>query len=284
MSPLRTRPHTHRGFTLIELLVVISVILILASLLMPVADRASRLAGRTNCANNLRQFGTALNVYYHNFRRYPHQRQTSTNYPGSLQGGPLLDSIAHLGPYPVPSSAVGWEFDAVVGQGMGIRVSRDATVPLPEAARVLRCPMAQGYEGPLRETYWPNGTGFSGYYGNARNDCYNYALGYWYVGGTHYFSRADPPNSPISLDTNPTWTLAADILYWRDGTWINNHNKGAGPEGANVLYADGMVKWYEWNAPPVAVEAGGDFNFRYNNDWGGSGQYRNYWRRSRTEP
>ncbi len=272
------------GFTLIELLVVISVILILAALILPITSRAIALAARANCVSNLRQFGTALNVYHQTYFRYPHQRQTSGNYAGSLQGGPLLDSIAPLGPMPVPSSAVGWEFDAVVAQGMGIRVTKDATVPLPEAARVLRCPVAETYGGPLRETYWPNGSGFCGYYGNARDDAYNYALGYWYVGGTHYFRRADPPNSPISLDTEPGWALASDIIYWYDGTWIVNHPRRGGPEGANVLFADGMVKWYDWNGPPEPVEAGPGFHFRYNNDWGGSGQYRNYWRRTRTGP
>ncbi len=276
------RPRTP-GFTLIELLVVISVILILAALILPATMRAQLSAMRANCVSNLRQFGTALNVYHQAYGRYPHQRQTSGNYPGSLQGGPLLDSLADQGPWPVPSSAVGWEFDAVV-EAMDIPVPRDATVPLPEAARILRCPVASSYGGPLRETYWPNGTGYCGYYGNARDDCYNYALGYWYVGGAHYFRRADPPMSPTSLDTDPGWALAADIIYWRDGYWIANHEKDEGPRGANVLFADGQVKWYEWNAPPEPVQAGPGFNFRYNNDWGGSGQYRNYWRRSRAEP
>ena len=56
-----------RGFTLIELLVVIAVISILASLLMPAAIRALRAGGLTACKSNLRQIGSAVQMYqqYH---------------------------------------------------------------------------------------------------------------------------------------------------------------------------------------------------------------------------
>ena len=278
-------PSARLGFTLIELLVVIAVVLVLAALIMPVTARAMRLATRTECMSNLRQFGTALNVYHTNFGRYPHQRHTSGNLPGSLQGGPLLDNLVPYKPLPVPSSMVGWEADALVGLGLGVTVARDATVPIAEAAQVMRCPANSSYGAPLRETYWPNGSGSCGYYGNARDDCYDYALGYWYVGGTHYWRRADPPNSPCKLRDPHDWALVCDVIYWHDGYWINNHStKGGGPEGGNVLFADGNVEWYRWNAAQEPVEYFEGFNFRYNNDWGGSGQFSNYWRRSRGEP
>lgn len=84
------------GFTLIELLVVIAIIAILAAMLLPALSRGKASAQSAACKSNLRQLGTALNLYVNDYDKYP---GNGAMYAGEEFQGIWANGMNWLSPY-----------------------------------------------------------------------------------------------------------------------------------------------------------------------------------------
>ena len=99
-----------RGFTLVELLVVIAIIGILVALLLPAVQAAREAARRTQCANNLKQLGLALQNYHSAFNQFPPGGEVPAN---SSESPPSF--LARMLPYMEQGTiADNLDFDAVL--------------------------------------------------------------------------------------------------------------------------------------------------------------------------
>lgn len=92
---------SREGFTLIELMIVIAIIAILAAILVPNMIRARSRAHLTNCVNNLRNIGSALEMYtIDNDNRYPNSLGLLTpNYLKTIPECPVPLNDSYSGSY-----------------------------------------------------------------------------------------------------------------------------------------------------------------------------------------
>jgi prepilin-type N-terminal cleavage/methylation domain-containing protein len=150
MIRLGLRRTRRAGFTLIELLVVIAIIAVLIALLLPAVQAAREAARRSQCRNNLKQFGIAMHNYHDTCRMFPMGQSTyakSTALPGvnsPVQG--MASAFLLLTPYDEQTAfARAYQWNRAVNSqsvsastnGIGLTV---AELEASAASGLYRCP------------------------------------------------------------------------------------------------------------------------------------------------
>lgn len=224
------------GFTLIELLVVIAIIAILAAMLFPVFARARAKARQASCLSNLKQIGTAVEMY-------------CSDYDGCL---------------PWVNSASRFTADVI------IQLGREAQYSLfGPPYSVYGYPYAEDVMASYvrnEEIWYCPAVG--------KNEAINATSSTLTFGDNHggySFNYRTVPNSPEMGSRPPTILRGSTIesfprpaevaLFWDIRHWGVPNSMGVRPhhfDGINVLWADGHTKWFNLSGR-VGVVANSNF-------------------------
>ena len=236
------------GFTIVELLVVIAVIAILATLVLPALHRAKARSRGTQCMNNLRQFGWALQMYTDDHDDFLPYNMGLDGTKKTVANGTYLNWV---------NNVMSWELDSdntntallTVG-GLGPYFSGETSV--------FRCPEDNALSAIQRGAGWPF---------RVRSISMNAMLG-----NAGEF-LADGVNT-----NNPTYKQFFKMSEIPDPSrifaFVEEH-----PDSIKDGYFVNRFHYYEWIDLPASYHNGGGY-FTFAD---GHSEIR-YWRQSSTMP
>lgn len=277
MRYFTSRRRSH-GFTLVELLVVIAIIGILIALLLPAVQAAREAARRSQCQNNLKQMGLALQNYHDLYRVLPPAKigcgSMGYQYPADGSGTNLVLNttgftllLAQLEQVPlyqrynfnVPSSLSSWDSG---GKPFGGGVSTSAinqqvyNKPLP----VYLCPSDQAP--PQIITHNPNVASYPYETNQAAQSNYLFSTGAytdysspWANYARSYLDRGAFGNdgaakfSDIKDGTSNTIAIGESKQGWQGKTsWIYGPYWGNGTHTCCHGRTSRSTSMYTWNS------------------------------------